>query len=162
MHSHQGKYILHYINHQSINPLASINHLTSINQTIGINDNMIQQVIRRVGEVAYELELPKGSQIHNMFHISCLEKAVGQFISTSEELPPLDEEGQIKLVPEEILEFRERKLRSRVIRECLVRGRGLPIEDATWESDQILQHHGLMLLEDEQSREGRTIMSLFE
>jgi hypothetical protein len=43
MHSHQGKYILHYINHQSINPLASINHLTSINQTIGINDNMIQQ-----------------------------------------------------------------------------------------------------------------------
>jgi hypothetical protein len=43
MHSHQGKYILYYINHQSINPLTSINHLTSINQTIGINDNMIQQ-----------------------------------------------------------------------------------------------------------------------
>jgi hypothetical protein len=42
MHSHQGKYILYYINHQSINPLTSINHLTSINQTIGINDNMIQ------------------------------------------------------------------------------------------------------------------------
>jgi hypothetical protein len=37
MHSHQGKYILYYINHQSINPL------TSINQTIVINDNMIQQ-----------------------------------------------------------------------------------------------------------------------
>ena len=31
MHSHQGQYILHYINHQSINPLTSINHLTSIN-----------------------------------------------------------------------------------------------------------------------------------
>jgi hypothetical protein len=44
MHSHQGKYILYYINHQSINPLKSINHLTSINQTIGINDNMIQHV----------------------------------------------------------------------------------------------------------------------
>ena len=43
MHSHQGQYILYYINHQSINPLTSINHLTSINQTIGINDNMIQQ-----------------------------------------------------------------------------------------------------------------------
>jgi hypothetical protein len=37
MNSHQGQYILYYINHQSINPL------TSINQTIGINDNMIQQ-----------------------------------------------------------------------------------------------------------------------
>jgi hypothetical protein len=37
MHYHQGKCILYYINHQSINPL------TSINQMIGINDNMIQQ-----------------------------------------------------------------------------------------------------------------------
>ena len=31
MHSHQGQYILYYINHQSINPLTSINHLTLIN-----------------------------------------------------------------------------------------------------------------------------------
>jgi hypothetical protein len=45
MHSHQGQYILYYINHQSINPLTSIinQSMTSINQTIGINDNMIQQ-----------------------------------------------------------------------------------------------------------------------
>jgi hypothetical protein len=40
-----------------------------------------------------------------VFHVSCLEKAVGQFISTSEELPPLDEEGRLELVPEEVLEF---------------------------------------------------------
>jgi hypothetical protein len=51
------------------------------------------RIMHRVGEVAYELELPKGSKIHNVFHVSCLKKAVGQFISTSEELPPLDEEG---------------------------------------------------------------------
>jgi hypothetical protein len=38
MHSHQGQYILYYINHQSINPLTSIN-----DKSIGINDNMIQQ-----------------------------------------------------------------------------------------------------------------------
>jgi hypothetical protein len=112
--------------------------------------------------VAYELELPKGSQIHNVFHDSCLKKAVGQFINTSEELPPLDEEGQLELVPEEILEFIERKLMSRVIRECLVKWRGLLVEDATWESDSILQHLGLMLLEDKQSQEGRTVMSLSE
>jgi hypothetical protein len=37
--------------------------------------------------------------------VSCLKKAVGQFINTSEELPPLDEEGQLELVPEEVLEF---------------------------------------------------------
>jgi hypothetical protein len=117
------------------------------------------RVIRRIGEVAYELELPEGSKIHNVFHVSCLKKVVGQQVSISEELPPLDEEGQLELVPEEVLEQRERRLRSRIIRECLVRWRGLPVEDATWEGEHILQHPGLMLLEDKQSREGRTVMS---
>jgi hypothetical protein len=51
------------------------------------------RIMHQVGEVSYELELPKGSKIHNIFHVSCLKKVVGQFISTSEELPPLDENG---------------------------------------------------------------------
>jgi hypothetical protein len=109
--------------------------------------------------VTYELELPEGSKIHNVFHVSCLKKAVGQQISTSEELPPLDEGGQLELVPKEVLEQREPRLRNRVIRECLVRWRGLLVEDATWEGEHILQHPGLMLREDNQSREGRTVMS---
>jgi hypothetical protein len=120
------------------------------------------RIMCRVGEVAYELELPEGSWIHNVLHLSCLKKVVGQFISTSKELPPLDEEGQLELVLEEVLEFREWKLRSRVMRECLIRWRGLPVEDASWESEQVLQHPGLVLLEDKQSREGRTVMSLSE
>jgi hypothetical protein len=33
------------------------------------------------------------------------------------------------------------------------------VEDATWEGEKILQHPGLMLLEDKKSREGRTVMS---
>jgi hypothetical protein len=51
------------------------------------------RIMHRVDEVSYQLELPKGSKIHNVSHVSCLKKAVGQFINTSEELPPLDEEG---------------------------------------------------------------------
>jgi hypothetical protein len=98
------------------------------------------RVIRRMGEVAYELELPEGSKIHNVFHVSCLKKAVGQQVNISEELPPLDKEGQLELVLEEVLEQRECRLRSRVIRECLVRWRGLLVEDATWEGEHILQH----------------------
>jgi hypothetical protein len=116
------------------------------------------RVIRRIGEVAYELEISEGNNIHNIFHISCLEKAVGQHVIILEEFPPLDEEGQCELVPEEVLEQRERRLRSRIIRECLVRWRGLPVEDATWEGEHILQHPGLMLLQDKNSWEGRTVM----
>jgi hypothetical protein len=98
---------------------------------------------------------PEGSKIHNVFHVSCLKKDLGQQITTSMELPPLDEEGQLELDPEEVLEIREWKLRSQIIRECLIRWRGLPVEDATWEGEKILQHPSLQLLEDKQSREGR-------
>lgn len=85
--------------------------------------------------MAYELELLEGNKIHNVFHVSCLKKAVGQQVTMSSELPHLDEEGQLVLVPEEILQERERKLRSRVIREFLVKWKYLPIEDATWEGE---------------------------
>ena len=63
------------------------------------------------------------------------------------------------LVPEEILQERERKLRSRVIRAFLVKWKDLPIEDATWEGEQVLQHPNLKFLEDKQSWVGRTVMS---
>ena len=63
------------------------------------------------------------------------------------------------LVLEEILQKRERKFRSRVIREFLVKWKDLPIEDASWEGKQVLQHPNLKLLEDKQSRVGRIVMS---
>jgi hypothetical protein len=95
-----------------------------------------------------------------VFHLSCLKKVVGQLIITSKELPPLDEEGQLELVPKDFFEFWERKQRSRVIRECLIRWRGIPVEDATWEREKVLHHPRLVLLDDKQFLEGRNAMSL--
>lgn len=88
--------------------------------------------------MAYELELPASSKVHNVFHVSHLQKALGQNVVPSTKLPPLDEEGKLILVPEAVLEVRERTLRRRVIKEYLVKWKNLPVEDATWESEQIL------------------------
>jgi hypothetical protein len=116
-------------------------------------------VIKRFGEVAYELELPEGSKIHNTFHVSCLKKALEQHVTALAYIPPLDEEGQLVLSPKRIFDVREQRLRSKVIREYLVVWRGLPAEDVTWEGEQILQHPDLELLEDKQSWEGRNVIS---
>jgi hypothetical protein len=105
------------------------------------------------------MELPQGSRIHNVFHVSCLKKALGQHIRPIEVLPPMDEEGQLVLIPEEVLEVRETRLRNRSVKEYLIRWKDLPIEDATWEQEHVVREAGLELLEDKQFQAGETIMS---
>jgi hypothetical protein len=97
--------------------------------------------------------------IHNVFHVFFLKKDLGQQVVSSTNLPPLDEEGHLILVPEKILAFREKRLRNKTVNEYLIRWKDRPEEDATWEGKQILQHPRLQLLEEKQSRGGRTIIS---
>ena len=81
--------------------------------------------------MAYELELPQGSRIHNVFNVSCLKRLLGQHVTAAADLPPLDDEGHLVLEPEAILESKERKMRSRTIRGFLVCWKNLPDEVAT-------------------------------
>jgi hypothetical protein len=64
------------------------------------------RVIQRDGEVAYELEFPEGCQCHNVYHVSCLQRACGPQVTTPIELLPLDERGWMLLTPEEIMDVR--------------------------------------------------------
>eukprot|EP00253_Pinus_taeda_P013319 PITA_13319 len=108
-----------------------------------LKDNMAtaqnqQKLYADRGWVERQFELPQGSKIHNVFHVSCLKKALGQHVTVTDELPPADDEGHLVLQPEAIIDTRERQLRSRMVREFLVRWKNLPDEDATWESEKIL------------------------
>ena len=78
----------------------------------------------------------------------------------TDELPPMDDERHLVLQPEAIIDTRERQLRSSMVREFLVRWKNLPDEDATWESEKILQHPSLQLLEDKQHFAGEAVIFL--
>jgi hypothetical protein len=56
------------------------------------------------------MELPQGSKIHNVFHVLCLKNSLGQHVIPIEALPPMDEEGHLVLIPEQVLEVREKRL----------------------------------------------------
>ena len=74
----------------------------------------------------------------------------------------MDDEGYLTLIPEKVLKTRERRLRSRTIKEYLVQWKDLPSEDATWEEENILHHSNLKLLKDKKYWVGRTVMSPFK
>ena len=58
------------------------------------------KVLQNIGSMAYILELPASSQVHLVFHVSCLKKVIGDKLRVQTMLPKLDEEWKIILEPE--------------------------------------------------------------
>ncbi|KAF5458662.1 hypothetical protein F2P56_022675 [Juglans regia] len=91
------------------------------------------QIVQRVGQVAYKLELLPISCIHPVFHISCLKKKLGQHHSPLSSLPPVDLQGELTHEPEAILQRRMRQVHDRTVVDVLVQWKGASVDDATWE-----------------------------
>ncbi|KAJ0482832.1 putative nucleotidyltransferase, Ribonuclease H [Helianthus annuus] len=93
------------------------------------------KILNRVGSVAYRVELPPGSLIHDVFHVSLLRRFVG---TTPDMAPVTSSEAVVSptiMQPEEILEERVvQKGKYRPKTELLVKWRGRPREEATWET----------------------------
>ena len=87
------------------------------------------QIIRKISPVAYELKLPDKSRIHNVFHVSNLKKLLGQHETTQTTLPSLGEEGKFMLELEAIINTRERRLHSCIMKEYLIKWNNCPEED---------------------------------
>ena len=99
------------------------------------------QINKKISQVAYGLSLPETSRVHNVFHVSCLKRALGNNQTSQTTLPSLDDEGRVILEPEGILSTRERKLRYRTIKEYLIKWKDLPEEEASWENEAFCQQH---------------------
>ena len=100
------------------------------------------KVIQRIGTVAYKLELPEGSKIYPVFHVSCLKKKVGDRVNPNPKLPRMMNDGTLSPEPEEILERRLKKKRNRAGVDLLVKWKGTEVEDATWiDADELRRLH---------------------
>ena len=95
-------------------------------------------VVKKIGNIAYELELPHYSRIHPVFHMSLLKKKIGDQITAHTDLPLVADDGELLMEPESILDTRWVKQGSKFIEESLVQWKRLPLDDATWENSQDL------------------------
>ena len=55
------------------------------------------KVLQNIGTMVYKLELPASSRVHPIFHVSCLNKVIGENLPVQTILPELYEEGKIIL-----------------------------------------------------------------
>ncbi|KAJ7548312.1 hypothetical protein O6H91_07G006800 [Diphasiastrum complanatum] len=92
------------------------------------------KILKKIGSLAYQLELPDGSQVHPVFHVSHLKKSL-------REGEHLGSKDQLRLEPEKILDTRTKRLRNRIVTEHLVRWRGCTDDDDSWEQEGSLRRN---------------------
>ncbi|WMV08821.1 hypothetical protein MTR67_002206 [Solanum verrucosum] len=97
------------------------------------------QILRRVGKVVYEMELPNElALMHPVFHVSMLKKCVGDLMS----IVPLerfgvDENLSYEEVSVEILDWKVKRLRNKEVASVKGLWRNHLVEGATWEAEPI-------------------------
>jgi hypothetical protein len=98
------------------------------------------KILEKRGEIAYQLELPPQlSDMHDVFHVSLLEKCLHVL---EEQLPMEDlhtkEDLSYQEYPIKILEISERVMRNKKIKMCKVQWSHHTKEEATWEREEEL------------------------
>ena len=79
------------------------------------------QVVQRIGPVAFKLDLPATSRIHQLFHVSNLRKKLGADVQPQVVLSLVTAEGVLQPLPEAILDRCMVKKRNRAVTEVLVK-----------------------------------------
>jgi hypothetical protein len=87
-------------------------------------------VIKKIGEVAYKLNLPSSSTIHPVFHVSLLKRSRGNRM-VHHSLP--DSPHEPLLQPQVIMDRRMVKRGTQAATQVLIHWKGLSPAEATWE-----------------------------
>ncbi|WMV33596.1 hypothetical protein MTR67_026981 [Solanum verrucosum] len=96
------------------------------------------RISKRIGNVAYELELPQElAVIHPVFHISMLKKCMEDpsLIIPTEDIG-IKDSLSYEEIPVQILDRQVRKLRTKEVASVKVLWRNQFVEEATWEAEE--------------------------
>ncbi|KAM2048613.1 hypothetical protein ACFX1T_007124 [Malus domestica] len=108
----------------------------------GCTNREFNVVKAHIGVVAYHLNLPRDSKIHLVFHVSLLNKKIGNAITLTQNLPPIDSTGLLHWQLDKVLDRGMFKKKNAAISKWLIQWTGLPPEEATWEeADEIITHY---------------------
>jgi hypothetical protein len=99
--------------------------------------------MKKIGSAAYQLQLPEGTQLHNVFHVNQLKKHLGPKAFPNSRLPLLTEDGRVKTAPLAVLQRRQVPRREGSydipVVQWLVHWENMSTEDATWEDAKFIQ-----------------------
>jgi hypothetical protein len=110
------------------------------------------KVIRKFGTNAYEIELPDGVGISPIFNVADLypyraeeegEEYKQEKIQWTKQMP-VDEKPQMESIIDKRISI---KTRRKQYFEYLVKWKGHPVEDSSWEDETIIQKHGRIVKE---------------
>jgi hypothetical protein len=93
--------------------------------------------------VAYKLQLPSDTKIHDVFHVNQLKKHLGPAAVPNPHMPLLTSEGKIKTYPLAILQRREIPRSAGAyeigVLQWLIHWENLSEQEATWEDEKFIQ-----------------------
>ncbi|XP_070041062.1 uncharacterized protein [Nicotiana tomentosiformis] len=95
-------------------------------------------IIRKVGQVAYELDLPSDMEsVHPVFHVSMLRNCIGdpsRFVSVDD--VQVTEHLSYEETPIAILDRQVQRLRNKDVASVKVHWRNNNLEEMTWETEE--------------------------
>ncbi|GKC89166.1 reverse transcriptase [Tanacetum coccineum] len=121
--------IKYYVLSFSSDPCSAHWRLWGVSEARG----SILDIIKKVGKVAYKLQLPTSSQIHPVFHVSQLKKYKGPTPMVLGQLPTLSTKGLIIEEPFVVLDRRMAKKGNVAAVYVLIQWVNGTPSDATWE-----------------------------
>ncbi|XP_019238505.1 PREDICTED: uncharacterized protein LOC109218581 [Nicotiana attenuata] len=115
------------------------------------------RILRRIGQVAYELELPQELvAVHPVFHISMLKKFMGDpSLVVPTEVIGVKDSLSYEEIPVAILDRQICKLKTKEIASVKVLWRNQRIEEATWEAEEDMKSRYPHLFEGQKGKCGR-------